>query len=84
MNADGLKKQLETREFLVGFREAKRAIESGTAGIVIVAADAEKKFRAEVETLCRLHKISHHVAFSMRELGDLCGIDVGAAVVTLL
>ena len=84
MDLEELRKQLNERDFLVGLREAKRALEDGRARALIVASDADRKLRAEMERLCRQKQVSHHSAFTMRELGEVCGIDVAASVVTLL
>lgn len=59
---------------IVGMKQVLRALEADE-----VAADAETRIRERVEAACAAHAVEVRHVPSMRELGRMCGIDVGAA-----
>ena len=70
---------------IVGTKQVIRAAENGTAiRCVYVASDADERVRSKIMTVCGQNNVEVEVASCMEELGDLCGIDVGAACVALL
>ncbi len=76
MEAKSLK---EARRKVVGTKQTYRAVENGEARTVFVAEDAEDKVKEPVVQLCQEKGIEWHYAGSMAELGEQCGIKVGAA-----
>ena len=58
---------------IVGMKQVLRALEADEVAAVYLADDAETRIRERVEAACAAH------VPSMRELGRMCGIDVGAA-----
>ena len=52
--------------------------------MVIIASDADEPLRAEMCAACAKQGVSHVSAFTMRELGECCDIDVGASVIAIL
>jgi large subunit ribosomal protein L7A len=61
-----------------------KAVQSGIALKVFVADDADKHVVEPLRDLCLAHSVAVERVASMRELGDLCGIEVGAASAAVL
>jgi len=68
----------------VGIKETSKAIKSGKAAAVYIAKDAEEKVISPIEDLCKENNIEIIYVSTMRELGHMCGIDVGAAAAALI
>jgi large subunit ribosomal protein L7A len=71
------------RRRVVGRRETAKRIQRGTAAAVFVARDADQAILTEIEGLCQTNGVPIHYIESMHELGQLCGIEVGAACAAL-
>ena len=69
---------------VVGVKQSKKAIREGNAQTVFVADDAEQRVIRPIRDLCFELGVELSEVPTMVELGDAAGIDVGAAVVTLL
>lgn len=69
---------------VVGVKQSKKAIREGIAKTVFVADDAEQRVIRPIRELCCEQGVPLSEVPTMVELGDAAGIDVGAAVVTLL
>lgn len=69
---------------VVGAKQVKRAMESGAAGRVYLAEDADPRVTEPVAALSREKGIPLQSVPSMKELGRACGIAVGAAVAALV
>lgn len=69
---------------VVGVKQSRRAIREGRAARVLLAANADPAVVEPIARLCREREIGVDAGFSMEELGRAAGIQVGAAVVTLL
>lgn len=67
------------RRRVVGRRETLREIQRGIAAEIYVAKDADTAILSVIEEAGRRHQIPIHYVDTMRELGELCGIEVGAA-----
>jgi large subunit ribosomal protein L7A len=76
--------ELRTAHKVIGVKQSKKAIRDGLAVEVYVALDAEKRVIGPVYDLCSETDTPLHEITTMAELGDAAGIDVGAAVVTVL
>ena len=64
---------------IVGMKQVLRALEADEVAAVYLADDAETRIRERVEAACAAHAVEVRHVPSMRELGRMCGIDVGAA-----
>ena len=71
-------------EVCVGLKQSKKAVSNGEAQMVYLAHDANRNIKETFEKLCKKAKISVDNSYSMAQLGELCSIDVAAAVVTVL
>ena len=69
---------------VVGVKQSKKAIRDGNARAVFVADDAEQRVIRPIRELCCERNVPLNEVPTMVELGDAAGIDVCAAVVTLL
>ena len=69
---------------VVGVKQSTKAIKEGRAVSVFVADDAEQRVIRPIADLCREKNVPLHEVPTMTELGDAAGIDVGAAVVTII
>lgn len=76
--------ELRTAHKVIGVKQSKKAIRDGKAQEVFVALDAEKRVVGPVYDLCSETDTKLTEITTMTELGDAAGIDVGAAVVTVL
>ena len=68
----------------VGAKQFRKALNAGTAQQVFLAKNADPVITGPVETLCKENKIEFAWVKSMTELGNACGIEVGAAVATIV
>ncbi|MGO1468548.1 MAG: ribosomal L7Ae/L30e/S12e/Gadd45 family protein [Tissierella sp.] len=76
--------RLDCNKKVVGVKQVKRAITSSEASQVYLAEDAENKITQDIILLCQEHKIPIEKVYTMKELGDACGIDINAATAALL
>ncbi|MDI6602244.1 MAG: ribosomal L7Ae/L30e/S12e/Gadd45 family protein [Thermoanaerobacteraceae bacterium] len=68
----------------VGTKQTLKAIETGKALVVYVAKDAEPKVIDKVIDLCRQKEVECVFVDTMRQLGECCGIEIGAASAAIL
>ena len=64
---------------LAGAKQTRKAILNGTAETVLLATDADPALTEPLERLCLEHRVRCTWISSMRELGELCHLKVGAA-----
>ena len=76
--------ELRAAHKVIGVKQSKKAIRDGAAAEVYVALDAEKRVVGPIYELCSETDTRITEITTMAELGDAAGIDVGAAVVTVL
>ena len=66
---------------VVGLRQVLKGLKNGTLRCVVIARDCEDFVSREVDSENQEHCIPVYVQGTMKELGMICGIDVGTAVV---
>jgi large subunit ribosomal protein L7A len=69
---------------VVGTKQTARAVESGQAALVFLAEDADDYIKRRIRQLCEDHGVSIERVDTMKELGEMCGIQVGAATAAVL
>jgi large subunit ribosomal protein L7A len=69
---------------VVGIKQSIKAIKSDEAKSVYVAQDADAKLVEPVIKLANENSLEVNYVNTMKDLGKLCGIDVGAAMAVLL
>ncbi|WP_347861730.1 50S ribosomal protein L7ae-like protein [Salimicrobium sp. PL1-032A] len=68
---------------VIGTKQTIKAIKTGTVKEVIIASDADPLVTGKVIRIARQFSVDYHEVPSMKELGNACGIDVGAATVAI-
>ncbi len=79
-----MQKLKQAGQFVVGVKQTTKAIEQGRAREVLIARDAEHRVVAKVIQLCQEAGLPITYVDSMRDLGEACGIDVGASTVAII
>jgi large subunit ribosomal protein L7A len=80
MEVFSLLSQLKTAAKVVGVKQLKKALREGQAAHVFVAEDAEPRVTAPVIALAKEAGVDLTMVPTMKELGQACQIEVGAAV----
>ncbi|MDD4688282.1 MAG: ribosomal L7Ae/L30e/S12e/Gadd45 family protein [Eubacteriales bacterium] len=75
---------LTTDKKVIGIKQSQKAVEDGEAGKAFVALDCEDNVKQPFLNLCRINNVQVVMAESMEQLGQACGISVGAAVAVIL
>jgi len=68
----------------VGLKQTAKAIQSGNARQVFLAGDVDDYVANKIKMLCREFQVPIIEVDSMKELGEACGIHVGAATAAIL
>lgn len=76
--------ELQTAQKVVGVKQSKKMIRENQAARVFLAQDAEVRIIRPIRALCAEMNVSVTEVPTMAELGAAAGIDIGAAVVTIL
>jgi len=76
--------QLADATYVIGVKQATKALRRGEAAQVFVAADADAKLVRPLRELCAKAQVPLTEAESMAALGAACGIQVGAAAAAVL
>ena len=79
-----MSQKLNPGSYVVGLKQSIKAINGGRAKKVYLAADADFYISAKVSDACAQNGVDIEVSFTLEELGKMCKIDVGAAVVTIM
>lgn len=69
---------------VVGAKQTRRALAGGRAAAVYLAQDADPRVTEAIRDLCGQLGVSVYDVPAMRQLGQACGIAVGAAVAALV
>ena len=67
------------KKTVAGAKQLRKALVSGTAGCIYLAADADPAITEPLFTLCLRYNVKVAWVRSMTDLGRACGIEVGAA-----
>ncbi|ADL06904.1 L7Ae/L30e/S12e/Gadd45 family ribosomal protein [Thermosediminibacter oceani] len=68
----------------VGTKQTLKAVERDQAAVVFIAQDAEEHVVSGLKELCQQKGVEVVPVATMKELGEACGIDVGAASAAIL
>lgn len=79
-----LLEELQSGNRVSGAKQSRRALRDGLARAVYLAWDADPALTDPLRALCREREVPVVDRYAMRELGQAAGIQVSAAVVTLL
>ncbi|CAH2215231.1 ribosomal L7Ae/L30e/S12e/Gadd45 family protein [Tepidibacter aestuarii] len=75
---------LKNEKKVIGTKQATRALKENKAKLVFIAQDAEKHVTKHVEELSKQNNVEIIYVDFMEELGRICNIQVGAAIVAVL
>ncbi|WP_231978295.1 ribosomal L7Ae/L30e/S12e/Gadd45 family protein [Mycobacterium sp. E3298] len=68
----------------VGTKQTTKMVEQGKAIGVYVAQDADSRLIGRITQLCQQRGVPLTEVNTMRELGKLCGVDVGTAMAVVV
>ena len=71
--------QLTRERVVVGSKQLRKALIAGRARLVLLARNADPAITEPIEAMCRSQSVEYAWVPTMQELGQACGIDVGAA-----
>ncbi|WP_195576684.1 ribosomal L7Ae/L30e/S12e/Gadd45 family protein [Paenibacillus sp. 1001270B_150601_E10] len=75
---------LQDAKVKIGTKQTLKMVEQDLAIEVYVALDADAKLISRITNLCRKKAVKITEVATMKELGKVCGIDVGAAMVAVV
>lgn len=76
---------LNAKEKVIGLKQTLRALEDGRARRVFYAADTEEHLIKRIAPICKEKGVSFQaVEVCQKELGKVCQIEVGAAIVAIV
>ena len=75
---------LSKGRIVVGAKQLKKAVKAGRAAYVFLAENADPAVTEPLEALCADNHIQITWVRTMAELGQACGIEVGAAAAAVL
>ena len=75
---------LKTSNKTVGIKQTLKAVEKAAVKQVFIAKDADERVVSKIKELCEKGNIQITYVDNMKQLGKACGIDVGAATVSIL
>lgn len=73
-----------TGEKVVGIKQTVKALKSNQGKVLYVAKDADNKLIEPIIELAKSNSLQVVFVDSMKELGNLCSIDVSAATALIL
>ena len=76
--------EMTRHRVVVGAKQLRKALLSGSAQQVYLAKNADPALTEPLEALCQEHNVPFTWVKSMTELGQACGIEVGAAAAATL
>lgn len=74
----------QAKHISIGIKQTLKAIEQKNAREVIVAKDADYCFTSKIIESCNKNGVDISYVDSMKKLGKVCRIEVGAATVAIL
>ena len=69
---------------IIGTKQTLKAIDKDQVSMVFIAQDAEEHVISELKDICLEKGVETVAVSTMKELGDACGIQVGAASAAIL
>ena len=70
--------------YVVGLKQSIKMITAGKAKKVYLACDADFGLSSKISDACQENNVDIEISLTRAELGRLCKIEVGAAVVTIM
>ena len=80
----GIYPDLAGNKVVVGAKQLRKALNKGCVRYVFLAENADPAVTEPIKTMCGEQNIQVYWVRSMAELGERCGIEVGAAAAAVL
>ena len=80
----GAEPRIDGRKAVVGSKQLRKALQAGRAEYVYLAENADPAITEPIEEMCGKLHIQITWVRTMAELGQKCGIEVGAAAAAVL
>ena len=74
----------ERQRLHIGYKQSLRALSEGKAEKLLIAADVDDKMKTALKKAADEHNAIVTEVSSMRELGEICSIDVGSSCAVIL
>ena len=74
-----IQSQIGSRKVVAGAKQLRKALNSGSAYCVFLAENADPAITEPLEALCKHTNVRYAWVRTMSELGNACGIEVGAS-----
>ena len=76
--------ELAGKRTVVGAKQLRKALQNGAARMVFLARNADPAITEPLVALCQQNSVDYAWVRSMTDLGQACGIEVGAAAAASL
>lgn len=76
--------KIADHKVVVGAKQLRKALNAGNARQVFLAKNADPAITEPIEAMCKENSVEYAWVKSMTDLGRACGIEVGAAVATIV
>lgn len=73
-----------SKKKIVGLKQTVKSVKSGLIGKVYLAKDADDFIRNSILDVCKDRDVQIVYIETMKELGEACGIDIGASTAAIL
>ena len=80
----GVLPSMAGKKVVVGSKQLRKALQKGCARYVFLAENADPALTEPIEVMCTERNIQIAWVPSMAELGQICGIEVGAAAAAVI
>ena len=80
----GTMAEIGRNKVVVGAKQIRKALAAGRALRIYLAANADPAITEPIEAACKENSIQYVWVRSMTELGQACGIEVGAATAAVV
>ena len=79
-----IRAEIGGRKVVAGAKQLRKALNSGKVFRVYLARNADPAITEPLEAVCKEKQIPYAWAKSMKDIGNACGIEVGAAAAAAL
>lgn len=76
--------EIGRNKIVVGAKQIRKALAAGRALRIYLAANADPAITEPIEAQCKINRIDYTWVKSMHDLGQACGIEVGAATAAVI
>jgi len=84
MTISQIRAEIGNRKVVVGAKQLRKALQNGGVFRVYIALNADPRLTEPLMALCETQNVDCACVKTMAELGQACGIEVGAAAAAVL